>query len=105
MPRPAEPDAPTLYDRLSLSPHATPAEITAAYRRLLRTFHPDSAATNADTRALQDVITAHRVLSDPVQRRAYDSRLGRAEAPHVSTHDRCPVCRGTGTIATPCTRC
>lgn len=105
MSAPAGRDVPTLYDRLSLSPDATPAEITAAYRRLLRALHPDSAATNPDTGALQDVITAHRVLSDPAQRRAYDIHLGQAEAPRVSGHDPCPVCRGTRTIATPCTRC
>jgi len=79
-----------LYAILKVSPAATRAEITRAYRVLLREHHPDSrtpdqaspisdrgiadtSATDHDT-ALQDVVDAYKVLHDPIQRAEYDKR-------------------------------
>jgi len=104
-PRP-EPRSPTLYERLALSPDATPAEITAAYRRLLLASHPDSAQADADPQTLQDVIAAHRVLADAERRREYDQTLARvAHASDPAAPSACAVCKGAGEIATPCPRC
>jgi DnaJ-class molecular chaperone len=103
-----DPERERLYERLALAPNATQAEITAAYRRLVLAFHPDTAAADAaDPDALQHVIAAHRVLSDPEQRRAYDEHNNRAEIseapPPRARH--CGVCRGTGHIELPCPEC
>lgn len=79
-----------LYAILEVSPTASQAEITRAYRLLVRRHHPDTrapgetspiigrgvaddSATRHDT-ALQDVVAAYRVLHDPVRRAEYDKR-------------------------------
>jgi len=38
-----EPSAVDLYARLGIAPDASPSQINAAYRRLARALHPDSA--------------------------------------------------------------
>ena len=102
--RPASID---FYERLGIARDATPEEITAAYRRLARSLHPDSTPCEPDPRALQEVIAAHRVLSDPKRRRDYDRH---ANPPTLLTaRDRsagaCRFCNGTGQVRIPCPRC
>jgi DnaJ-class molecular chaperone len=95
------------YAQLDLGPDASAAEIDAAYRRLARALHPDSAPPHAvDVERLQHVLEAHSILSDPARRRDYDTLRGSGHAVRP-TVDRvpCPVCRGTRTIASPCGRC
>ncbi len=64
------------YLVLGLSPAASPAEITSAYRRLLREHHPDTrvpgrpADSSADER-LQQVLTAYALLRNPEYRVAH----------------------------------
>jgi DnaJ-class molecular chaperone len=101
-----DPDPERLYERLALAPNASQAEINAAYRRLVLALHPDSAPHAADSDALQQVIAAHRILSDPQQRRAYDGRhrdAGVREAPPPRRD--CAVCRGTGSVELACPQC
>src|SRR5690348_7717912 len=68
------------YSVLGVSPAATQAEITHAYRAQLRNFHPDvrSAESNpgADDR-LQQILGAYRLLRDPRRRRDYDRKTAR----------------------------
>jgi DnaJ-class molecular chaperone len=96
-----------LYARLGVPPQASTSQINAAYRRLARALHPDTAQTRGgDPGTLQLIIEAHQILSDPQARHRYDStnappRVGRS---HVATAV-CPVCRGAGTIMPPCDRC
>jgi Ca-activated chloride channel family protein len=66
------------YAALGLSQSATDEEIRRAYRALARRYHPDSRTESAPTTLFHDVQTAYAVLSDPLQRRAYDRQ--RAEA-------------------------
>jgi DnaJ-class molecular chaperone len=76
------------YAILGVDPDATDAQITHAYRVLLRRHHPDTrdvAATDGDQAAtedtrLQHVLAAYTVLHDPRQRADYD-RLRRPSAP------------------------
>ncbi|MBS9533640.1 J domain-containing protein [Mycobacterium sp. M1] len=64
------------YAVLGVARSATNAEITRAYRRLLRTHHPDlrsgGDAPTHTTAELQRVLQAYAVLRDPVRRAAHD---------------------------------
>lgn len=95
------------YALLEVRPDASTGEIDAAYRRLARTLHPDSAHPRAvDVERLQLVVEAHDILSNPARRRAYNARRivhQRIGASRELRH--CPVCRGTRMIATPCREC
>src|SRR5437763_11907546 len=103
MVRQPEPLAVDLYARLGVAPDASRSQINAAYRRLARALHPDSAQTPGGSPAqLQLVREAHRVLSDPQQRERYDSTTNRLSrtvpgSTRVTT-ELCPVCHGTGTM-------
>ena len=81
------------YAILGLARDATQAQISAAYRTLLRRYHPDTrtpADTGHDARAdaaLQHVLTAYAVLADPARRSNYDQQTSpRSVArPHPGT--------------------
>jgi Ca-activated chloride channel family protein len=60
------------YEILGIPQSATNEEIRRAYRALARRYHPDSRTESAPTALFHDVQTAYAVLSDPLQRRAYD---------------------------------
>src|SRR5438552_1267733 len=110
MVRQPEPSAVDLYARLGIAPDASRAQVNAAYRRLARALHPDSAQTpGGSPTQLQLVIEAHRILSDPQQRERYDSATSRLpnalSRSEPMTTSVCAVCRGTGTIARPCHQC
>ena len=60
------------YDTLRVVPWAEDAVIRAAYRALMRLYHPD---TNRDPEAqsrVRDITRAYAVLGDPEKRAAYD---------------------------------
>jgi curved DNA-binding protein CbpA len=69
---------PDLYAVLGVPPNSTQAEISHAYRALLRRHHPDTRDPNDDSQravsdtVLQQVLAAYTVLHDPVRRAAYD---------------------------------
>lgn len=71
---------PDLYAVLGLTRDATSAEISHAYRLLLRRYHPDTRMPGSQSQnaaadaALQQVLTAYTVLRDPGRRAAYDQR-------------------------------
>lgn len=67
------------YAVLGLPSTATQAQISAAYRTLLRRYHPDTRGADSSRdeildAALQQVITAYTVLHDPADRFDYDQR-------------------------------
>lgn len=64
------------YRVLGVAPTATDAEITGAYRRLVRHLHPD-ADNNADPNELEEVLAAYQLLRDSERRAAYDREHGR----------------------------
>jgi len=69
-----------LYAVLGLTPQATQAEVSHAYRVLLLQHHPDTRGTghgDSDVAAdgsLQEILAAYAVLRDPDRRAAYDRR-------------------------------
>jgi curved DNA-binding protein len=61
------------YEALQLSPNADSETIDRVYRILAKRYHPDNQQTG-DTEKFAHIASAHRVLSDPEQRAAYDAR-------------------------------
>ncbi len=61
------------YEVLGVSDSATPKDITKAYRKLARQFHPDANPDNkgAEDR-FKDVAAAYDVLGDEAKRKEYD---------------------------------
>ena len=78
--------SPDPYDVLGLAPDATAAEVTSAYRSLLRQHHPDTRDRRVDPAtadsALRQVIAAYLLLSDP-ERRARNHQRPPAPGPGV----------------------
>ena len=64
----------THYDVLGVDPAAAEAEVRAAYRRLARVTHPDTAG-DAAANSMARLNEAWRVLSDPARRAVYDASL------------------------------
>jgi hypothetical protein len=69
-----ENDANGYYKALSLSPDATREEIKAAYRKLVKTLHPDRGG---DEELFRFVVDIANVLLDDESKTAYDSISGR----------------------------
>lgn len=66
---------PDPYLVLGVSPTATQAEITHAYRTRLRAHHPDTRQTPASHTAdehLRQLLAAYALLRDPTRRADYD---------------------------------
>jgi hypothetical protein len=59
------------YETLQLSPNADEETIDRVYRILVRRYHPDNQDTG-DADKFGRIVNAHRVLSDPEKRAAYD---------------------------------
>ena len=61
------------YEVLQLSPNADTETVDRVYRMLAKRYHPDNYQTG-DAAKFKTIVAAHRVLSDPEQRTAYDVR-------------------------------
>ena len=68
------------YRLLGVPSNASSEEISAACRRLARTFHPDRNASTRATVEMQVVNTVRRVMSDPETRALYDRERHRFHA-------------------------
>jgi hypothetical protein len=76
-------DGPSHYELLQLSPNADAQELRLAFRRLSKRYHPDTTLLPVDQahEAFRRLQQAYAVLSDPLARRAYDSRRLAATTP------------------------
>jgi hypothetical protein len=75
---------PDPYLVLGVSPTATQAEITHAYRDRLRAHHPDTRHPPASKTAdddLRQVVAAYALLRDPARRADYDRASTHAATP------------------------
>jgi hypothetical protein len=75
-------ELPDYYEILQVHPKAEPEVIEAAYRRLVRLYHPDVSRLPDAEERMREINVAYEVLSDPQRRHAYDAaRNGRAREP------------------------
>lgn len=61
------------YATLGVSKSATPEEITKAYRKLARKYHPDLNKTKEAEEKFKDISEAYDVLNNKEQRQRYDA--------------------------------
>ncbi|HYE29526.1 MAG TPA: J domain-containing protein [Allosphingosinicella sp.] len=65
----------SLYDVLNVAPEAEPVVVEAAYKALIKKYHPDQAAEAPVSRDAAAINEAFAVLKDPARRADYDHRL------------------------------
>ncbi len=65
------------YEALGLAPNAEPQVIAAAYRALMKKWHPDSFMGGSEEaeRRSKELNAAYAVLKDPARRAEYDSMM------------------------------
>ena len=68
------------YQTLQVDPAAEPEVIQAAYRRLARKYHPDSATPEASEDKMRALNEAYEVLSDPLKRQEYDREIAETDS-------------------------
>lgn len=72
------------YKVLQVEPHAAPADIKRAFRKLLKKFHPDRNRGNAAwaEQRTREIVEAYHVLSDERRRRFHDQQLRLQHSAH-----------------------
>lgn len=90
--------SPDLYRTLQVDPAAEDCVIRAAYRALMKQYHPDRGG---DAAYAQRLNAAYAVLADPVARAAYDRQLRqrRADSEHEARTRRPPRLWGARALA------
>jgi DnaJ domain len=77
------PRGPDPYKTLQVDPEADPEVIQAAYRRLARKYHPDTAPGPEAAERMTAINRAWELLGDPARRAAYDASRDRLGTGHV----------------------
>ncbi|MCU1565246.1 MAG: molecular chaperone DnaJ [Pseudarthrobacter sp.] len=72
---------PDHYGTLGVPRTATGREISGAYRKFMRTHHPDIDSGATDRSELLRIMAAFAVLRNPTTRAAYDRELRGRQAP------------------------
>jgi hypothetical protein len=76
-----------LYRTLQVDPAAEDTVIRAAYRALMKLYHPDHGGSGAHAQQLN---AAYATLADPVARQAYDRLVSLQRPPEVRSRARGP---------------
>ncbi len=69
------------YEILGVSPNSETEVITAAYKAMMRKYHPDTNGSSAAAERAKEINEAYEVLKNPISRREYDAKMGHAESP------------------------
>jgi hypothetical protein len=64
-----------LYDVLNVAPEAEPVVLEAAYKSLIKKYHPDQAVEAPVSKDAAAINEAFAILKDPAKRADYDHRL------------------------------
>lgn len=78
------------YAILGVTPASEDVVIRAAYRALMRRYHPDSNSSSEAAERAQAINAAYAVLSDPEQRARYDGSIAAAGLVKVEPHSTFP---------------
>ena len=77
----------TYYELLDVSPKSSQNEIATAYRKIMKSYHPDKikhgSMTETTKTYINSVNRAYNVLRDPMKRSEYDNSL------KINTHKQC----------------
>ncbi|WP_281375703.1 DnaJ domain-containing protein [Sphingomonas yantingensis] len=73
--------SPSYYDVLMVPQAADAATVRAAFRALIRTWHPDCGEQGGSQDRAARIIEAYRTLSHPERRRQYDRRRQQVPIP------------------------
>jgi curved DNA-binding protein CbpA len=65
----------SLYDVLNVAPEAEPVVVEAAYKALIKKYHPDQAVGTPVSKDATEINEAFAILKDPAKRADYDHRL------------------------------
>ena len=76
------------YAVLGVSPASEDVVIRAAYRALMRRYHPDADRSSEATERARLINAAYAVLSDPEQRKRYDGTLAARGLIKLEAHPR-----------------
>lgn len=68
------------YKMMGIEITATAEEIKIAWRRLAKKYHPDVNKSKYSKEKFQRINEAYRILSNPLQRKTYDSNLNRQQS-------------------------
>lgn len=78
----------TYYEVLQVHSDAQPEVIQAAYRALVRKYHPDVNSSPDATRRMQEINEAYEILSNQELRESYDQTIRTTEGDSVPPQNR-----------------
>jgi TPR repeat protein len=68
------------YEVLGVSPSSETEVITAAYKAMMRKYHPDANNSDKAAERAKEINEAYEILKNPVSRREYDEKMGRTQS-------------------------